>query len=237
MTRAASTTRSAPVGAAATTKRRRAGRPSVPLIDRAAVIEAAVAMIDKDGLENFSSRKLARTLGVTSPTIHHHFGSREQLLAHVLRHLLRGIRLPGPQRTWQDYFLESSRALRQVIVDHPNITPLMATRPWTESSHELVNESIRLLDEGGVPRELQLLMLRASEILVIGSGMVAGYLDASVYGEVGEQYGYLRDAIAHDHFDEAQTFDFVAQAVVTGLTAMVIANSGSSAPSLARQSS
>jgi TetR/AcrR family tetracycline transcriptional repressor len=219
--------RTAQTREAAARKPRGAGRPSVPLINRDAVVVAAVEMIDQDGVDNFSIRKLARSLGVTSPTIYHHFGSRDQLLGSVLRHLLRELRQPGPQRTWQDYFLESARAYRQVLVEHPRMAPLLATRPWTEGSHAVIDESIRLLDEGGVPAPLQLLMLRANEILVIGSGMLAGHLDSTIYGEVGEQYGFLRKAIAYDEFDEADTFDVICRAVVTGLTGSVIANSGS----------
>lgn len=51
-------------------------------------------------------------------------------------------------------YLESTHAYRQVLADHPNAVTLFATRRWRESQHRVINESLRLLDEGGVPAHL-----------------------------------------------------------------------------------
>jgi TetR/AcrR family tetracycline transcriptional repressor len=204
-------------------KSRGAGRPSTPIVMREAVINAAIEMIDADGTDNFSIRKLAKSMGVTSPTIYHHFGDRNGLLEAAVRHLVRELKVPAPQRTWQDYFLESTRSYRKILKDHPNMVPMFATRPWRDSQHLVINETLRLLDEGGVPAHLQMLMLRASEILAVGSGVLAGRLNDEIYGDVADEYTYLRRAIEEDGYNEQDSFDAVCRAVVTGLTGSVIA--------------
>jgi AcrR family transcriptional regulator len=219
-TSAGTTTRQGP----STSIGRGAGRPSSPVVSRGTIIETAITLIDKEGLDAFSVRKLARTLNVTSPTIYHHFGDRSDVLAHVVRRLLRDLSQPKPQRNWQEYLMESARAYRQVIVEHPNFAPLLATRPWSRG-HALVDEGLRILEDGGVPAHLQLLMLRAIEIIVIGSGVLAGHLDSSIYGDVDEKYAHLRNAIEADRFNESEAFDFICRAMVTGLTATVISSS------------
>lgn len=201
---------------------RRAGRPSSPVVSPDSVIEAAIDMIDNEGLNNFSIRRLARSMGVTSPTVYHHFGDRDQVLEQVVRRLVAGLRPPRQQPTWQEYLIKSSNAYRKILIDHPNAAPLLATRPWGKFSHVVVNESVRLLAGGGVPPELQLLMLRASEIVAVGSGLLAGNLDSAHYGQVDDEFEYLRTAIAGDRYDEDQTFEVICRALVTGLTAAVI---------------
>jgi TetR/AcrR family transcriptional regulator, tetracycline repressor protein len=203
--------------------KRGAGRPTTPLVTRQAIIEAALEMIDLEGLGAFSVRKLARTFDVSQPTIYHHFRDREDLLGQVVRYLLQNLSLPEPQRNWQEYLMVTARQYRKLVMQHPNVAPLLAARPW-HSGPGLVNEAVRKLDSGGVPPHLQLLMLRAVEIVVIGSGVLSGRLSSSMYGEVAEKYEFLRSAIAADDIDEAETFEMICGALVAGLTASVISN-------------
>lgn len=65
-----------------TTEERKRGRP--PTVNRALIIEAAHAQLDRGGIENFSMRSLATRLGVTPMAIYRHVGDREQLLSLVL---------------------------------------------------------------------------------------------------------------------------------------------------------
>ncbi len=57
---------------------------------REALIEAAFAQVDRAGHESVSIAALARTLGVSQPAYHRHFGDKDALLAAVA---VRGFRL------------------------------------------------------------------------------------------------------------------------------------------------
>ncbi len=69
----------------------RAGRPTTALITRQAASEAALSMIDLNGLEALSLQSVARLLGVSAPSLYHHFRDKEELLTHVARGLLQEV--------------------------------------------------------------------------------------------------------------------------------------------------
>ncbi|MER7332838.1 MULTISPECIES: TetR/AcrR family transcriptional regulator [unclassified Micromonospora] len=51
------------------------------------LLDAAARVVERDGLSGITLRPLAAELGVAPRTLLYHFGSKEQLLARVLRHL------------------------------------------------------------------------------------------------------------------------------------------------------
>ena len=45
------------------------------------MLSAALRLLDSQGVEGFTMRSLAHSLGVTPMTIYHHFGDRDGLIA------------------------------------------------------------------------------------------------------------------------------------------------------------
>jgi AcrR family transcriptional regulator len=65
-----------------TTPRGRTGRP--PVTSRAEILAAARRLIDQDGWEKLTIRRLAAELGIGSTTLYHHVRDREELLILLL---------------------------------------------------------------------------------------------------------------------------------------------------------
>lgn len=61
------------------TKRRR-GRPSKRLLDRDAIISAALQILETSGFEALTLRAVARELGVDAMAIYHYFADKDELL-------------------------------------------------------------------------------------------------------------------------------------------------------------
>ena len=104
----------------------RAGRPSTALITREAAAQAALALIDRNGFEALSLASVAQALGVSAPSLYHHFQNKEELLTHVARALLVEV---GRQQQrwsgdWEERMVELSLATRRVMLRHPNAAPL-----------------------------------------------------------------------------------------------------------------
>lgn len=104
----------------------RAGRPSSPLITREAAAEAALRVIDRAGLDALSLQAVAKELGVSAPSLYHHFKDKEELLAEVARQLLAEV---GQEQEhwssdWETRMVELSCATRRVALRHPNAAPL-----------------------------------------------------------------------------------------------------------------
>jgi TetR/AcrR family transcriptional regulator, tetracycline repressor protein len=104
----------------------RAGRPSTALITREAASKAALALIDRNGLEALSLQGVAQALGVSAPSFYHHFHNKEELLAQIARTLLVevGHEQESWSSDWDERMIELSLATRRVMLRHPNAAPL-----------------------------------------------------------------------------------------------------------------
>lgn len=138
-----------------TRKRGRRRAPPVAVgLTREAIIAAALAEIDRSGLESFSLRTLARRLGVKPNTIAWHVGSRDMLLAEVVALMLRDVtppRLPG--RPWQEWIRDLFVRYRAEIRRHPNAAPLVGAGIVSNVRADLalVEATLATLSEAGFP--------------------------------------------------------------------------------------
>ena len=55
-------------------------RPRQTLLTRERIVEAASALVDAEGLEAVSIRRLATELGVQGPSLYHHFDTKAEIL-------------------------------------------------------------------------------------------------------------------------------------------------------------
>lgn len=114
----------------------RDGRAS-PGLSRSLVVQAALDLIDEDGLQNLSMRAVGQRLGVGAMALYRYVSGREDLLEAVVASLVSGLRTeldPGLASTWQGYLQTLAHAVRRVAVEHAAAFPLIATRhpaaPW-----------------------------------------------------------------------------------------------------------
>jgi AcrR family transcriptional regulator len=85
-------------------------------LTRAAVVDRAIALVDKSGLDTLTIRKLATELGVTPMALYWHFRSKDELLDGLA------------ERLWGDMDLTVDR-----------------TQPWTEQIRGLLESLLRVL--------------------------------------------------------------------------------------------
>ena len=104
-------------------------RPRQPLIDRLRVVEKALEIIDRDGLEAVSIRRIGSELRVDGTSLYHHFADKEAIVHGVrLRILQEGHVGERAHRyeTWQDYVRRTTAGYRRSLLRHPNAAPLLA---------------------------------------------------------------------------------------------------------------
>ena len=109
-----------------TQPRKQAGNGRAGLT-RAAVVQAALELIEADGLEAFSVRALAKRMGVYPTSLHWHAGSRTELLALVVDAVAQTVPVPTSTR-WQDCVRELADAYRTTLHAHPAIAPVFVTQ-------------------------------------------------------------------------------------------------------------
>ena len=121
-------------------------------LDDAALLEAALAEMERTGVENFSLRSAARAIGCDPAALIYHFGSREGLERAVADRLHAAIVPPGRIRPWRDRLLSMARQYRAVAQTYPRSFPLLM-RYWTTGPQDLIlcDDAFAALAESGIP--------------------------------------------------------------------------------------
>ncbi|MFI6578872.1 TetR/AcrR family transcriptional regulator C-terminal domain-containing protein [Nocardiopsis sp. NPDC050513] len=104
-------------------------------LTRDRVVAAATELIDRDGLDSFSLRRLAAELDVETMSLYNHVPNRDALLDGVAEALLAGIDFSGADTgSWQDRIRAHAAAFRAAALRHPGSFPLVLTRPPRSSA-------------------------------------------------------------------------------------------------------
>ena len=114
-----------------TNKQRRARRPWGSLT-RDDVIQGALEIVDRDGLEALTMPSLARRLGTGVMTLYGHIDNKADLVDALADRVLAGIE-PVDTRSpdWQRSLAAWMRHLRQVLLRHPALGAALAARGLT----------------------------------------------------------------------------------------------------------
>lgn len=66
-------------------------RPRTPLLSRDGIVTAALALVDAEGLEALSTRRLAAELGVSGPSLYNHVATKDELIDAVVDSVVAGV--------------------------------------------------------------------------------------------------------------------------------------------------
>ncbi len=103
--------------------------PKRASLSRERILQAALRVVDAEGLHAISMRRLGEELGVEAMSLYHHVNGKAAILDGIFEMVLA--ELPAAKRSsaWQPVLRERARALRSVLIAHPNTLPVFATRP------------------------------------------------------------------------------------------------------------
>jgi AcrR family transcriptional regulator len=115
--------------------RARPGRPRRPqsaagvaaVLGRERILQAALALIDEQGLAAFNIRGLAAALGVYPAAIYWHVPSRDALVSGAIALALDGVATGLPEGTWQRRLGALMRGFREALRAHPHLAPAVAS--------------------------------------------------------------------------------------------------------------
>jgi AcrR family transcriptional regulator len=106
-------------------------RPRKPLLSRERIVSEALALIDADGLQAVSTRRLAARLGVSGPSLYNHFRTMDDILDAAADSVVAEVDLSmfADGADWRAALLTWARSYRAALAAHPNIVPFLAQGP------------------------------------------------------------------------------------------------------------
>ena len=88
-------------------------------LTRERVVEAALRVMDEEGLDAVSMRRVAREVGVEAMSLYHHVEDKEDLLDGICEHVMAGFEFPDPVEDWAENCRRGARAWRRLLQAHP----------------------------------------------------------------------------------------------------------------------
>src|SRR4051812_47427193 len=87
-------------------------------LSRERVLEAAMALASRDGIESLSMRRLADELGAGAMSLYHHVANKEELLDGMVDIVFGEIELPATDADWKTAMRRRALSTRAVLNRH-----------------------------------------------------------------------------------------------------------------------
>ena len=175
------------------------GMPSVPappwgerrpeprqrvVISRERIAEIALQIIDVEGVEAVSMRRIATELGTGAASLYAYVSGKDEILRLTYELILSELDITGiTTMTWQDAIRWWSGRMYQIYQRHQDIARLsFADIPSGQESLERVETSLKVLIEGGLPADIAAWLLDRLS-LYIGADAFEGWMLTQRFSE------------------------------------------------------
>ena len=197
------------------------GRPKQPLISRRKTLEVALRIIDEEGLDALSIRRLGDELNVRGISLYHHFKNKEHILVGACELALANVRTPNTSSIdWREWLFRNANEYWKALRAHPNLIPLLMRRHPLRIGLAEHNATAGLLAVQGVPPGAIMPMMEGLEALALG---LAAY-ESGVAADTGDDnwqadHPYLYHVIRNRDISRSRAFDVLVKAVVEAILA------------------
>jgi TetR/AcrR family tetracycline transcriptional repressor len=93
-------------------------------LQKKTIIKAGLALLDKEGLDGLTLRKLAASMNVVASAIYWHIDNRRLLIDEMAEAILQeefaDLKPPEGDYVWQDWLIETMQRLRGAMLAHPD---------------------------------------------------------------------------------------------------------------------
>jgi AcrR family transcriptional regulator len=132
---------------------RRRGRDP---ITREVIVETALRLLDRDGLDHLSMRRVADELDTGPASLYWHVGSKDGLLDLIFDRVIGEMEVPDPEpERWKEQLKEIAKTMRATILRHRDIVRISIGRiPMGPNALHYSERIFAVMRAGGVPDAL-----------------------------------------------------------------------------------
>ncbi|WP_330255302.1 TetR/AcrR family transcriptional regulator C-terminal domain-containing protein [Nocardia sp. NBC_00565] len=176
-------------------------------LDRRQIVTEAVVLLDAEGLEGVTLRKLAGRLGVRQPTLYWHLPNKAALVTALAEAILDQefgeLSPPEPGERWQDWLAGLASRLRRALLAHPDGARVLSASQLSLKMADISELAMSALVAHGIP-------LHRARVIVLT-------VERFTVGHVLEEQAPRPDADALGDFDMA-AFTEQHPTVIAGIT-------------------
>lgn len=158
-------------------------------LTRDRVVEAAISIMDQEGLDAVTMRRVAREVGVEAMSLYNHVRDKDDLLDGVRLHLFREFSFPDLDGS--DPFEDGRKvahAWRDLMTTHPNLLELMAEArglPSTVEAYRPMEFALAAIRRMGVPDDEVVQVFHTFGGYIQGFAMMERQLGFDKHSEAG----------------------------------------------------
>jgi AcrR family transcriptional regulator len=199
-------------------------RPTTAKLDQARIRAAALALVDAEGLEGLSMRRLATALDVSAASLYFHYATKDELLEAVAADVLANVDTSAFRSGWEPGVRAWARSLRAALAAHPRLVPVLSHAPGRRADALQRADDIQggLVAAGWPPREATMIGA-AAKYLVFGAALgsfAEGFAaDPGVYADRYPHLGQAHRLAARAAEVDRESFDFALEQLIAGLRA------------------
>ncbi len=153
---------------------RRAAPPRVPLT-RERIVDAAFAVLDREGYERMSMRQVAAELGVAVSALYAHVQGKDELLELMYTRFFSRLEIPDPDPArWREQIKACALAQRRLLLQHRDLARLsMGMLPFSAALLPQIERIYAILRAGGIP----------DRIAALAGDLLSTFVEGFVYEE------------------------------------------------------
>jgi AcrR family transcriptional regulator len=136
-------------------------------ITREAVVNAALSVADRDGVERLTIRAVSDLVGAPPMSLYTHFGNKNELLDLMYVEISRRMYMYEAHPTWQAELTALCQRVRRLLTEHPRWVPLLA-RPSPPLAVPLRESILKLMVADGLGATDALMSLSCAVLATIG---------------------------------------------------------------------
>lgn len=171
-------------------------------LTKQAIFETALGILDAEGAENLSMRRLAKELGVEAMSLYHHVPNKQAVLAGAVEVALTSQQASPPESPsdWKDTVLAAVCGFRRALTTHPAILPLIVATPPSspEANAMYIEMPLRFLVAQGFDDRDAGQLFEAVFALSFGHAMLT-----TSYKTIGGEDGVPRVEFAEESFERS----------------------------------
>jgi AcrR family transcriptional regulator len=131
-------------------------RPARPPITRDSIVDAALRIVDADGLDALSMRRIGNELRCQASALYAHVSGKPELLQLLIDRMAGEVDVPDPDpERWQEQIKDVMRAFRLVLLRHGDLAGAsLANIPTGHNTMLATDRMIAILLAGRLPKQV-----------------------------------------------------------------------------------
>jgi TetR/AcrR family tetracycline transcriptional repressor len=189
----------------------------VPLC-RPDILRAARELIDADGLDEFTARKLATALKVSAGELQWYFADRQAVLEAIAEDLMAGVGEPPPAGPWDQRLITLAHRLRRALLGLRDGARLFSSTFVTEPNTLLAGRTgMQILIEAGLPPDQAGWTVMAMTHFVVGHVIEEQSPRPELPADLSGEDELIRELAATVTADPARRFEFGLGLLLDGI--------------------